>query len=122
MKHGAFLFAERVAAHAPCIAELGRRREEQELGRPKLSNPYQTERGAALQQLPLMCNHSIRKRTLFHAGVGEGVGHFAGRGRDAQVVHVDGDAGILLIQRKALVVQLAQAHADAALQHHAALL
>ena len=37
-----------------------------------------------------MRNQSIRKRTLFHAGVGEGVGHFAGRGRDAQVVHVDG--------------------------------
>ena len=44
------------------------------------------------------------------------------RGGDGQVVHIHRDAGVLLIQRKTLVVQLLQAHTDAALQNDAALL
>ena len=47
---------------------------------PNCPIPIKQKRGAALQQLPLMRSQSSRKRTLFHAGVGEGVGSGVGVG------------------------------------------
>ena len=55
-------------------------------------------------------------------GMGKRICNLTSRSGDGQVVHVHRDAGILLVQRQTLVVQLLEAHTDATLQNNAALL
>ena len=65
---------------------------------------------------------NVSRETLLHTFMRKRICNLTSRSGDGQVVHVHRDAGVLLVQRQTLVVQLLEAHTDATLQNDAALL